>query len=619
MSESAPGLLAAAVRRIRRIARTAELVVRFAGPHRRLLLSACGLSFLVGAAEALVPLIAVPLISVATGGSGPPALKAVAARFLALDRETAVVYGLVGMAAAMIGRGLLLATARSLAFRASARIVNHVRGELVGSILGASFAFLDRLKGGVPRQVVMSEAARVIAGSRALADIATGTVSTLALGALLVSVSPTLTLLVLAAVAAAMPLKLLQSRALRRASERNLAASLALNNRINEILLGIRAIKLANRGPEWRARVALDSQASESAARRTNLLELWEPVLIQVFALAVIVSVLLVGRSTGLAPLGDMVAYFFVLWRALPAVEGLSSALNRLLLAGPGLEAVAQWMPLPDASREPVRTARLPGPGVEELRFEGLRFGYEADRPVLDGVSLAVRRGELVAVVGASGSGKTSLMHLALGMYEPWQGRITLDGRPVSELSLEAVRGALGLVSQDVHLFNTTVLDLISGGRDLPHEELELAAREAEVTPFLDSLPRSWKTNVGERGVRLSGGQRQRLLIAQVLARRTPVLLFDEATSALDPATERRIFGHLEERRQERALLVVTHRVANLKGFDRIHVLDRGRVVEQGRFEELVAADGLFAHLLRKGRAHLRASDEPGDDGDAPA
>ncbi|MCL4818312.1 MAG: ABC transporter ATP-binding protein/permease [Vicinamibacteria bacterium] len=616
MSEPAPGLLATAARRVRRVARTAGLVVRFAGPHRKLLFAACGLSLLVGAADALVPLIGAPLVAVASGSGLRGPLEGLSNRLASVDREAALLYGLVGVAGAMICRGLLLATARSMSYHASARIVNHLRTELVGSLLGASFPFLDRMKGGVPRHVVMTEAGKVIAGSRALADLATGVISSTALVVLLWSVSPRLTLIVAAAVVAAFPLKLLQTRALRRAAERNLQATLRLNNRLNEILLGIRAIKLTNRSREWQSRVAADSAASEAAARSAAVLTLWEPVMVQSLALAMIVVVLLLGRVTDLAPLGEMVAYFFVLWRALPAVEALSTALNQLLAVGPALDAVAGWLPLPDADSERVRQPPLASPRVEELRFSGVRFGYAADRLVLDGVDVVARRGEMVAVVGPSGSGKTSLLHLALGMYEPWAGRVTLDGQAVSELSLSAVRDAVGIVSQDVHLFNATVRDLVAGGRDLPEADLEAAARDAEVTPFLATLPKGWSTKVGERGVRLSGGQRQRLLIAQTIARRPPVLLFDEATSALDPGTERRIFLHLEERRAEHVLLVVTHRVANLKGFDRIYVMEGGRVTQQGRFEELAAADGAFSQLLKKGRASLRQPEPDADPGD---
>jgi len=180
-------------------------------------------------------------------------------------------------------------------------------------------------------------------------------------------------------------------------------------------------------------------------------------------------------------------------------------------------------------------------------------------------------------------------------------GRILLDDRDVSEIGLATLRSTVGVVSQDIHLFNTSVLDLIRGGDpEMPLERVEQAARQAEADVFIRGLPQGYRTKVGERGVRLSGGQRQRLMLAQVYARRTPVVILDEATSALDLVTERQILRKLQAERAERITLVVTHRLANLTDVDRIYVLEAGRIVEAGRWEELLAREGTFARLLHR-------------------
>ncbi len=244
------------------------------------------------------------------------------------------------------------------------------------------------------------------------------------------------------------------------------------------------------------------------------------------------------------------------------------------------------------------------GPVEGAIRFEGVRFAYqggdgEADA-VLRGVDLDIRPGETHAVVGATGSGKSTLVKLLLRLHDVDGGAIFVDGVDVRELNLAALRGAIGLVAQDVFLFHGTVRQNVAFGRpDATEEELEEAARLAEAMEFIERLPRGWDTVVGERGQKLSGGQRQRLSIARAILRDPPILVLDEATSAVDNETEAAIQRSLERVARDRTTLVIAHRLSTVRGADRIHVLDRGRIVESGRHDELLAAGGLYAALWR--------------------
>jgi subfamily B ATP-binding cassette protein MsbA len=236
---------------------------------------------------------------------------------------------------------------------------------------------------------------------------------------------------------------------------------------------------------------------------------------------------------------------------------------------------------------------------TQEIAIEHLTFRYPtSEGPVLTDVSITVKAGEVVALVGPSGAGKSTLAALLPRFYDPEAGAIRMDGVDVRELTLVSLRKQIGIVAQDTFLFNDTVANNLRYGRpEASEEEVREAARNALALDFIEQLPQGFATVIGERGTRLSGGQRQRISIARALLKNAPVLVLDEATSHLDTESEVLVQRALGNLMQGRTVIVIAHRLSTIRRADRIFVLEKGRVVETGRHEELVGAGGMYQRL----------------------
>ena len=239
--------------------------------------------------------------------------------------------------------------------------------------------------------------------------------------------------------------------------------------------------------------------------------------------------------------------------------------------------------------------------GLESaIRLEGVSFSYAKDEPVLREVDLEIGRGDVVALVGPSGAGKTTIANLVPRFYDPTGGRITIDGQDLRELRVRELRSLMAIVTQETILFHDTVRSNIAYGLgEVEQEDLEEAARAAHAHDFITALPEGYDTILGERGTRLSGGQRQRIAIARALLRDAPILILDEATSALDTQSEALVQDAIERLMESRTVLVIAHRLSTVRRADRIVVMQEGRVVDQGRHEELLEREGLYRKLYR--------------------
>ena len=237
------------------------------------------------------------------------------------------------------------------------------------------------------------------------------------------------------------------------------------------------------------------------------------------------------------------------------------------------------------------------------ISFQNASFGYNSTREILSNISLEIAPNQIVALVGGTGAGKSTLVSLVPRFYDPTAGRLTLDGRDIREITKKSLRQQIAIVLQDTLLFSTTVRENIAYGRPGANdEEIREAARRAQADEFISKLPDAYESQVGERGGHLSVGQRQRIGIARAFLKNAPILLLDEPTSALDPTTESAIMETIKELMRGRTTIIITHRIATIHGVDQILVLDNGRVVEQGRGPELVARGGVYAKLYASGK-----------------
>jgi subfamily B ATP-binding cassette protein MsbA len=344
-------------------------------------------------------------------------------------------------------------------------------------------------------------------------------------------------------------------------------------------------------GNEFRRAAMRESMAASATVPLTHMATAISMAIVIYFALAQPVK----DQST----VGGFIAFVTAMLMLLAPVKRLtevSAPLQR------GLAAAESIFSLLDEPAE-ADTGTLTLPRARgELEFQGVGFTYDgANRPALSDISLKVESGKTIALVGHSGSGKTTLIALIPRFYHPQQGRILLDGLDIRDMSLDSLRANIALVSQDVVLFNDTVAANIAYGSSAAASEEAVidAAKAANAWEFIKQMPEGLQTQVGENGVKLSGGQRQRLAIARAFLKNAPILILDEATSALDSQSERQIQGALETLMQGRTTLVIAHRLSTVEHADSIMVLDRGRIVEEGRHAQLLLQNGMYANLYR--------------------
>ena len=392
------------------------------------------------------------------------------------------------------------------------------------------------------------------------------------------------------------------SRRLRRIARDVQTRTGSMTHVLEEMIGGHRIVRIFGGQEYERARAFKAANALRSSMSKQSSASAASSPLTQILAalaVGMIVYVALAQSQTGaldLATFSSYVIALLTLLERLKSLSGVNAAVQRGLAAAESIFGLLDREPEPDTGTHALGRAR------GEVRFERLFLRYPgSDRDALADVTLTVRPGETVALVGSSGSGKTSLANVIPRFYEASAGRLFVDGHDVTTLTLASLRAQIALVAQDVMLFDDSIAANIAYGAlaGTSRERIEGAAAAAHALEFIRALPQGFETQIGENGVRLSGGQRQRIAIARAILKDAPILILDEATSALDSESERQVQAALETLMEGRTTIVIAHRLSTIEHADRIVVLDHGRVAEQGTHRELLLRNGLYARLHR--------------------
>jgi ATP-binding cassette subfamily B protein len=511
--------------------------------------------------------------------------------------------------AALIVAGLL-AVGTGLRYyfvtRLGERVVADIRRAVFDRVLGMSPAFFERTLTGEVLSRITTDTTLILSLIGSSVSVALRNVLMLIGGlGLLFWTSGKLTGLVLLLVPAVVVPIIVLGRRLRALSRENQDMIAESSHSAGEALSAVQTVQAFTHEGLTRGTFAnVTERAYGSAATRIKV-RAWMTVIVIFLVFTGVVGVLWIGARdvrSGQMSAGELVQFLIYAVMVSGAVGALSEIWGEVQRAAGATERLVELLNAEDTVQDPPRPVVLPRPVRGMLSFDNVTFRYPARPEVsaLNEVSLTVRPGETVALVGPSGAGKTTILQLLLRFYDPDSGSISLDGIALTDMARNDFRRAIALVPQSPVIFAASARDNIRFGRpDATDAEVEEAARAAAAHDFITALPDGYNAYLGERGVMLSGGQRQRIAIARAILRDAPVLLLDEATSALDAESEQAVQAAVERLSENRTTLVVAHRLATVKRADRIVVFDQGRITAIGSHDELVAEGGLYARLAR--------------------
>ncbi|NEX45676.1 ABC transporter transmembrane domain-containing protein [Pseudotabrizicola algicola] len=560
----------------------------FLAPYRRLLVLALLALVLTAAVSLVLPL----------------AVRRVVDNFNAdvviLDQYFGAAIVIAGLFAFGSGMRYYLVT------RLGERVVADIRRALFDRVLGLSPAFFERIMTGEVLSRITTDTTLILSLIGSSVSIALRN-SLILLGglALMLLTSAKLAGLVLLIVPVVVVPIIVLGRRLRTLGRENQDWIANSSGSASEALTSVQTVQAFTHEAQTRAAFAEVTEKSFSSAKTRIRTRAVLTIFVIFLVFTGIVGVLWMGARdvrAGVMTAGELIQFVIYAIMVAGSVGALSEIWGELQRAAGATERLVELLHATDPVKDPAAPKALPQPVRGDIRFDAVSFRYPArpETSALDGISLHVKPGETVALVGPSGAGKTTILQLLLRFYDPQQGAVRLDGVDLRDLTRSDFRRALSLVPQDPVIFAASARENIRFGRpEATDAEVESAARAAAAHDFISALPQGYDTWLGERGVMLSGGQKQRIAIARAILRDAPVLLLDEATSALDAESERLVQAAVETLAQGRTTLVVAHRLATVKRADRIVVFDQGRIVAQGKHEELVREGGLYARLAR--------------------
>jgi len=605
---------------------TFNRLLGFLRPYRRGLAASWALAGAATIMSVLVPYLTGLAVEAIKHGVTHARLHQLTLR--AHDRHTLLVVALV-IAAAVLARWALTYMRRMLAGRISLAIEFDLRQLLYGHLQRLELGFFDRQQTGqlMSRATVDLQAVRFFLGY-GLVFILQSALTLLLAGVAMILINPGLGLIAMAPVPFVVVISQRYGRSARPAIQEVQQRIAELTAAAEESISGVRVVKSFAREPHQLERFRHSvGRVFEQSMVATRLEATFNPVIGFLPQLGLAAVLLIGGDSVIHAHLtvGQFSQFYLYLNMLINPMRSLGVTLGLAQRATASGARIFQILDRDPRIVEPPGAQPLP-PGNGNVRFEGVTLRYDesdefgavyaeplsvpmdggaaprAARPALSDIELNVPAGTTVALVGATGSGKTSLVSLISRLYDPSQGRVLLDGADVREVALRDLRQSVAIVSDDPFLFSATVAENIAYGRPgASAAEIERAARRAQAYDFVSALPQGFQTRVGERGLSLSGGQRQRLAIARALVADPRVLILDDATSAVDASTEQGIKLALDEAMAGRTTFVIAHRLSTISLADEIVVLDHGRIVAHGDHDELLEASELYREIVEKG------------------
>ncbi|MEM7597953.1 MAG: ABC transporter transmembrane domain-containing protein [Pseudomonadota bacterium] len=561
----------------------------FMRPYKGLMVAAT-LALLITAGVSLILPLTVGLL-VDTFLEGETAL---------LDQYFVVAIAFAGLLA--LGTGLRYA----LVSRIGERVVADLRKAVFSRVIAMSPSFYENILTGEVLSRITTDTTLILSVIGSSVSVALRN-ALLLLGGLILMLftSPKLTAMVLLIVPLVLIPILGMGRRLRRLSLENQDWIAHSSGKASEALTSVQTVQAFTNETDSQRQFNTVTEQSYRVAQKRIMTRATLTVIVIFLVFTCIVGVLWIGARDVRAEtisMGTLVQFLIYSIMVAGAVAALSEIWSELQRAAGATERLVEMLNAQDRVRDPVSPQNLPNPVRGEVRFENVTFRYPSrpDTAALDEVTLTVKAGENIAVVGPSGAGKTTIIQLLQRFYDPDAGQILVDGVPIQTLMRADLRGAMAMVPQEPVVFADSAMENIRFGRlDATDAEVEAAAKAAAAHEFITALPQGYGTQLGERGVMLSGGQRQRIALARAILRDAPILLLDEATSALDAESERAVQDAVEALSKNRTTIIVAHRLATVKRADRIIVMDGGKIAAFGTHASLVAEGGLYARLAR--------------------
>jgi ATP-binding cassette, subfamily C, bacterial len=472
------------------------------------------------------------------------------------------------------------------------------RSDLFKSSLGARWSYLLKQKIGYLETVLMTD---VVKGSLILRQISNVIMVTTGLimytlVAINISLEITLVTLALGGVFFLMFKPLMYKT--RKYAARTTTANKEVSHYVNEKIVGMKTVKSMHIGEEIVRRGKDYFYELKDLKMMTFFFSTFSSTLVQPISLIFIVIVFAVSYKMPMFNFAAFAAVVYLIQRIFQYIQSLQSNMHQISDAVPYLKAVLDYQQEADEMREKFNIGE-PFRFKKSLSFKNVEFSYHENQPILKDISFDIEKGEMVGLIGQSGSGKTTIVDLMLRLFNIEKGEILLDGKNIDDIGLKQWRGSIGYVSQDVFLLNATISDNIRFfDKTITNNDITKAAKMANIYDFVQSSPEGFNTVVGERGIVLSAGQRQRVSIARVLARNPQLLILDEATSALDNESEAKIQQVIENLRHKVTVLVVAHRLSTVMNVDKLIAIESGKIIEEGKPKDLLAKKESYFHRL---------------------